>query len=276
MKNWNLHFFFERTGRSKYSRVPWWKPLLWALAAVFAVLGFILFSPFDVVGKIGDGTLIGMRRQNGQIRREIAELHLRNDSAERYLQKLEAAEDSVYAIGGISFETVSDSADSLHRKNRTESLFQTFKTYSEFRDSLLADESLAKSIPVLHPLKNHKVVTNRFGMIADYFTEQSLPHRGVDFFAEEGDTVMAPGAGRVVEVRAHRGFGLTVKIQHTEHIRTFYAHLEKSLVKQGQTVRRGMPIATVGRSGRTAGTGLHYEIRLDGESINPEDYFIEP
>ena len=101
-------------------------------------------------------------------------------------------------------------------------------------------------------------------------------YRGVDFFAEEGDTVIATGAGKVIEARTHQGFGQTVKIQHSDHIRTFYAHLEKALVKKGQTVKRGDPIALAGRSGRTAGTVLHYEIRIDGESVNPEDYFIIP
>jgi murein DD-endopeptidase MepM/ murein hydrolase activator NlpD len=47
-------------------------------------------------------------------------------------------------------------------------------------------------------------------------------------------------------------------------------------VKQGETVKRGEPIALAGRSGRTAGSVLHYEIRIDGESVNPEDYFIVP
>lgn len=275
MKKWNFHFFSEKTGESKNARMSPLKPALWILGAILAALGFVLFSPFELADKIGDGTLLGLRKQNRQIRSELNELRVQNDSAERFLQNTEALQDSIYAIGGIHLPVSSDSADSLHREKRKEALFQTYRTYSVFRDSLVANAGLAKAIPVLHPLKNHKVVTNRFGMMNDHFTEQRLPHRGVDFFAEEGDTVMATGAGKIVEVRAHRGFGQTVKIQHTDHIRTFYAHIEKALVKPGQTVSRGDPIATVGRSGRTAGSGLHYEIRIDGESVDPENYFIQ-
>jgi murein DD-endopeptidase MepM/ murein hydrolase activator NlpD len=80
----------------------------------------------------------------------------------------------------------------------------------------------------------------------------------------------------VSEIREHRGFGLTLKLEHTEHIRTFYAHLQKTLVTTGSQVKRGMPIAIVGNSGRSPGKTLHYEIRYDGNAINPEHYILYP
>jgi murein DD-endopeptidase MepM/ murein hydrolase activator NlpD len=126
----------------------------------------------------------------------------------------------------------------------------------------------------LHPLKNHHDIKSRFEMVFDAFTDQELPHRGVDFLAAEGDTVYAPGAGTVVEVRKHRGFGLSMKIEHMEHVKTFYAHLGETLVKQGAKVRRGDPIALIGKSGLQSSLGLHYEIRVNGTPVNPEDYFI--
>ena len=111
-------------------------------------------------------------------------------------------------------------------------------------------------------------------MIHDPFTEIDLPHRGIDFVADVGDTVYATGAGVVAEVRSHRGFGLSVKIEHTPGVKTFYAHLGQSLVQQGERVHRGSPIAIVNESGRESGVGLHYEIRVNGVPVNPEDYFI--
>lgn len=274
MKKLNLHIFYEKTGKSKSRKVSPIRPLLWIFGAAVAALGFFLFSPFDIANKLTDGTLTGLRAQNREIRANLKKLRSDNDSAELYIQRTETFQDSVYKIGGIPLRTERD--DSTQRKERTEALFQTYKTYSLFRDTLLSNPGRAEAIPVLHPLKKHHIITNRFGMLFDHFTDQNLPHRGVDFFADEGDTVIATGAGTVIEARSHRGFGLSVKIQHTENARTFYAHLEKNLVKQGDHVKRGDPIATVGRSGRTAGSGLHYEIRIDGEPVNPEDYFIVP
>lgn len=77
-----------------------------------------------------------------------------------------------------------------------------------------------------------------------------------------------------MEVRNHRGFGLSMKIEHVKGVRSFYAHLGKSLVPQGSFVKRGQPIALIGESGRETSLGLHYEIRLSGNSINPESFFI--
>ncbi len=274
MKKLNLHLFYEKTGKSKSYRLSFRKPVLWILGAVVAFFGFFLFSPFEILHSLSDGTILDLRKQNREIRTNMNKLRADNDSAELYLQRTESFQDSVYKIGGIPLKQKAN--DSVQRQERTKSLFQTYRTYSLFRDTLLAKPNLAEAIPVLHPLKRHHIITNRFGMLFDHFTDQDLPHRGVDFFADEGDTVIATGSGTVVEVRSHRGFGLSVKIQHTENVRTFYAHLEKALVKQGQRIERGTPIATVGRSGRTAGSGLHYEIRIDGEAVNPEDYFISP
>jgi len=276
LKKLNLHLFFEKTGKSKSTQVSFWKPILWILGAGIAVCGFFLFSPLEIYNKLSDGTLIDLQEQNRIIKQNVKSLKTDNDSAELYLSRTKAHQDSIYKIGGIDNTVPSETADSIHKAERTEALFETYKIYSIFRDTLFANPSLAEAVPVLHPIKKHSVITNHFGMILDHFTDQMLPHRGVDFFAEEGDTVIATGSGKIIETRIHQGFGQTVKIQHSEHIRTFYAHLNKALVKQGQTVKRGDPIAIAGRSGRTAASVLHYEIRIDGESVNPEDYFIIP
>ena len=154
------------------------------------------------------------------------------------------------------------------------SLNEVEATFRRLEERLLQDSALAANIPVIHPLKNDHVVKNRFEMIYDPFTEQELPHRGIDYVAAVGDTVYATGGGVVTEVRSHRGFGLSMKVEHLPKIRTFYAHLGKSLVKVGERVRRGQPIAIVGESGRESSVALHYEIRVDGVPVNPEDYFI--
>lgn len=271
MKKFHLHFFSEKTGKSKSKIISLKRPILWTVGACIAAFGFFIFSPFDLANKLTDGTLLDLRKQNREIRQNVRKLEADNDSAEVYLNRTKDFQDSIYKVGGLPERLKKDSA---YKKERTEALFQTYRTYGIFRDSLLAEPELSAAIPVIHPLRGNHIVTTRFGMMFDHFTDQELPHRGVDFFAEEGDTVMATGSGTVAEVRAHRGFGLSIKIQHTDHIKTFYAHLEKSLVKAGQKVKRGTPIATIGRSGRTAGSGLHYEIRIDGEPVNPEDYFI--
>jgi murein DD-endopeptidase MepM/ murein hydrolase activator NlpD len=147
-------------------------------------------------------------------------------------------------------------------------------SFKKLLAALESDSALAEKIPVLHPMKNGPAVKKRFEIVYDPFTDSELPHRGIDYVAAEGDTVYATGAGSVIEVRKHRGFGLSVKVDHGHDVRTFYAHLGKTLVNQGQTVHRGQPIALIGESGTQSSLGLHYEIRIDGISINPESFYL--
>ena len=154
------------------------------------------------------------------------------------------------------------------------SLDELEKSFRRLLKRLEQDSASAAAIPVLHPFKNSHAVKNRFEMIYDHFTEQELPHRGIDYVAAVGDTVVATGAGVVAEVRSHRGFGLSMKIEHLPGVKTFYAHLGQALVQPGTRVKRGQPIALIGESGTESSVALHYEIRLDGNPINPEDYFI--
>ena len=162
--------------------------------------------------------------------------------------------------------------DSLLQKRK--SIIEVESSFRKLIAALEADSALAQKIPVIHPMKNGHAIKKRFEIVYDPFTDSELPHRGIDYVAVEGDTVYATGAGMVIEVRKHRGFGLSVKVDHSHNIRTFYAHLGQSLVKQGETVKRGQPIALIGESGTQSSLGLHYEIRLDGISINPESFYL--
>jgi len=67
---------------------------------------------------------------------------------------------------------------------------------------------------------------------------------------------------------------MPIKLDHKPGVRTFYAHLGKALVQDGARVKRGQPIALIGESGTESSVSLHYEIRVNGVPVNPEDYFI--
>ena len=181
--------------------------------------------------------------------------------------------DSTISLSGLGFTLEDAPMDSTVAKQR-KSLDELERSFRKLLTRLEQDSVSAAAIPVLHPFKNSHAVKNRFEMIYDHFTEQELPHRGIDYVAAVGDTVVATGAGVVAEVRSHRGFGLSMKIEHLPGIKTFYAHLGQALVQPGTRVKRGQPIALVGESGTESSVALHYEIRLDGNPINPEDYFI--
>ena len=97
-------------------------------------------------------------------------------------------------------------------------------------------------------------------------------HAGVDYSGPTGDKFWAAGDGVVVSAGWRGGYGNTVVIDHGDGLATLYAHASSLLVKSGQKVKRGQPIATIGTTGASTGPHLHFEVRQDGEPQNPSRY----
>ena len=95
------------------------------------------------------------------------------------------------------------------------------------------------------------------------------PHRGTDYAAPTGTPVYAAGDGRVVKSGYTSANGNYVFIQHGESFKTHYLHLHKRRVKQGERVKQGQVIGTVGSTGSATGPHLHYEFLVDGVHRNP-------
>jgi len=100
-------------------------------------------------------------------------------------------------------------------------------------------------------------------------------HSGIDIAAPRGEKVVAAKAGVVIySGRWFRGYGNMVIIEHEDHTITLYAHNSSNLAKKNQRVKQGDPIATVGSTGRTRGTHLHFEIRVGNNPVNPLLYLM--
>jgi murein DD-endopeptidase MepM/ murein hydrolase activator NlpD len=98
-------------------------------------------------------------------------------------------------------------------------------------------------------------------------------HDGIDIGAAPGTVVRASREGEVIYSDTLRGYGNVVIVQHAGGYATVYAHNDQNLVDAGVRVRQGQPVAKVGRSGRTSGPNLHFEIRKDNVARNPI-YFL--
>lgn len=102
-------------------------------------------------------------------------------------------------------------------------------------------------------------------------------HKGVDISLHVGDTVRAAFDGRVrITNYDARGYGNYVVVRHTNDLETVYGHLSKFLVKNGEYVKAGTPIALGGNTGRSTGPHLHFETRYMGYAINPAAIFDFP
>lgn len=127
------------------------------------------------------------------------------------------------------------------------------------------------SIPALVPVKNYRD-TSGFGRRFDPFNGRAAMHAGIDMAGSHGEPIYASANGKVTQAGVAAGYGKMVELDHGKGIETRYGHMSAVLVKPGQTVRQGQLIGRMGSTGRSTGTHLHYEIRVDGRPVNPKPY----
>jgi len=144
---------------------------------------------------------------------------------------------------------------------------------AEIRHALAADQDRIARIPAAWPVLSAKSrMISGFGYRRDPFTPTVRHHDGVDISAPYGSVVVATGRGLVVFSGYEKYLGHTVRVDHGDGYTSVYAHLSKRLVEVGDTVNRGDELGRTGSSGRSSGPHLHYEIRLNGKSIDPEQF----
>ncbi|MES0860916.1 M23 family metallopeptidase [Ruegeria sp. SCPT10] len=130
----------------------------------------------------------------------------------------------------------------------------------------------AEKAPFATPVHSAVRFTSGFGSRRDPKTGGRRMHNGVDFAGPQGTDIFATADGVVSHAGWQSGFGRLVKIKHAFGIETLYAHNTKINVKVGQRVSRGDHIADMGSTGRSTGTHLHYEVRVNGKPVNPMTY----
>ena len=139
-------------------------------------------------------------------------------------------------------------------------------------DSYLMDDRLArKAVPTTMPVPMGYFSSN-YGYRLDPITGRSSFHTGVDLIAPIGTPIVAAAGGVVSTVGFVPEYGNIVEVDHDNGLTSRYAHLSKFLVKAGDVVLKGQPIAHVGATGRTTGPHLHFEVREKGIPLNPNKF----
>lgn len=124
-----------------------------------------------------------------------------------------------------------------------------------------------ESAPSIWPVRG--ILSSGFGVRTSPFTETKVFHHGLDIIARQGAPVKAAAAGKVVRSGYESLFGNVVVLDHGHGYRTLYAHLGEKRVTADEIVQKGDPVGTVGRTGRTTGSHLHYEVHVNGLPVNP-------
>lgn len=115
-------------------------------------------------------------------------------------------------------------------------------------------------------------VTSSFGWRTHPILGYERFHAGMDFGADYGTAIYASDRGRVIYAGWYGGYGNAVIIDHGNGLTTLYGHCSELFVNEGQAVQKGQPIAAVGSTGFSTGPHLHFEVRANGEPINPAQF----
>ena len=125
---------------------------------------------------------------------------------------------------------------------------------------------------MIWPIPGHTRITSKFGMRTHPITGLYRLHTGTDVGAPIGTDFLAMASGIVVKAEYNLAYGNMVIIDHGGGVQTLYAHGSEIMVKIGQTVKQGDPVLKVGSTGYSTGPHAHFEIRIEGNPVDPLNY----
>jgi murein DD-endopeptidase MepM/ murein hydrolase activator NlpD len=129
-------------------------------------------------------------------------------------------------------------------------------------------ENALSSLPSHHPVQRVNY-TSSFGVRYDPFNGHTAMHAGVDLAGPTGEPIYATADGVVHRAGWGGAYGNMIDLGHGKGIATRYGHLSRVLVGAGDKVKKGEVIGRMGSTGRSTGSHLHYEVRVDGRAVNP-------
>jgi murein DD-endopeptidase MepM/ murein hydrolase activator NlpD len=189
-------------------------------------------------------------------------------------------------------ENINNSARSFFYMDMTDNADQVFVSFKGTLQGFLdGDKSNAgdnnsgsqkdKSTPAIvlgsNPISGSISITSHYGDRVSPIDNEEETHTGIDIDAPVNTPVMAVMEGTVVEWKNDENYGLTILISHGNGCTTRYAHLSKiaeEAMEPGEVVEKGQIIAYSGESGKVTGPHLHFEILIDGKTVDPEPYLL--
>ncbi len=300
----NARFFVFSSSSLDLREVRFFKTKLVAsgVALGFALLGLFLFGNIllnDVLG-LGYGEMSMLVTENRVLKDQIREMGRKMQVVQRTLEglaergnelrvsvDLERIDDDTRSasIGGTREPSTSafltgeagtlltQSQSLIDRLTREVRLQQ--QSYEEIQSKLTYNREFFTHLPAIKPMAGPYSI-NGFGMRLHPVLHVYRMHYGVDIINDVGTEVYAAADGVVRACgRTAGGLGIRIEIGHGYGFTSLYGHLSQVLVQSGKTVKRGELIGRCGRTGLVSGPHLHYEVRRNGVSQNPVDYFFD-
>ena len=139
------------------------------------------------------------------------------------------------------------------------------------QDYLITEDSIESAIPAGKPIKTGWI-SSYYGYRIDPFNGKKTFHHGLDFAGKSGSDVNTVADGIVSWTGKRSGYGQMVEIEHGNGYVTRYAHNKSLTVKKGERVEKGQQVALMGSTGRSTGPHVHFEVLLDGKTVNPYNF----
>ena len=243
------------------------------------------------------------------LKREIEQLSIQYDlinremgNIERILEDIQQTDDNLYRTifgaepipatlrrggeGGVNryknLEGYSNSRLVIETTSRLDKiqrqLYLQSKSFDEIVQMALQKEDMLRSVPAIMPISNKDLTrtASGYGLRMHPIYKIVMFHSGMDFTAPLETDVYATGDGTISVVQSsQRGLGKHIVIDHGFGYTSTYAHLNDFKVRRGQKVRRGDVIGYVGNTGTSVANHLHYEIKLNGNYVDPVNYYFE-
>lgn len=299
MPNVKYHF---NTGTLKYDRVivSWKKRFLvflgWlATAVVFGVIIMVIaYNFFDspkekrLKRQLEETTyqLELLKERSNQVSDVLKDIQERDNTIYRVIFEAEPIPQSIReaGYGGVDrYNKLRDfyNADLIVDVTKkidqlSKQLYVQSKSYDEVWQLVKNKANMLSSIPAIQPVANKDLtrVASGYGWRIHPIYKTEKFHEGMDFTAPVGTEIHATGIGVVSKVENDgRGYGNNVIINHGYGYETLYGHMSRFSVRPGQKVKRGDLIGYVGNTGTSTGPHLHYEVRKNGNPVNPVNFY---
>jgi len=261
-------------GKLRRVRVP--------LTMVYAVMALAVFGCFSIFGFVTSYARMAWKVANyNALRSEVESLRARyqklqkvSNQTNQQVASLEMFANEVSIAYGIKQKL--EGPEGIATEGvLTPSFPESLAAYRVLRSYHTPANQFARRfhvnvLPGIWPVEGR--LMGGYGERTDPFSGEGAMHTGVDISAPPGTPVRATADGLVTFADWYSGYGQLVIVDHGGGCETYYAHLSRFSVVEGQEVRRGDQVGAVGSTGRVTAPHLHYEVRFGGAPVNPYRY----
>jgi murein DD-endopeptidase MepM/ murein hydrolase activator NlpD len=300
-KKQKVYYFCDETLTYKEAKGPGWRNVI-----IFAT-GFIGILIIGFIADYFTGNYIGnlmynfvrSEKRNMLLSKNLFRLKTKVDSLEKQISALSTNDKNLrltvnlpllpdevkeVGVGGKTYSPYSESPDEyldtdidnfssvLDKLSRQVKLQK--RSYEEILNKYKNDKTFFECVPALKPMEGTYDIYS-FGMRLHPILGFTRMHEGVDIISPENTPVHAPGNGVVEFVGNQGSFGLLIIINHGHGYQTYFGHLNSSVVRINDEVKRGQLIAYSGNSGLSSGPHLHYEVVLNNKKLDPVRFFVD-